>query len=345
MIKDLVLKAVFIPLLGIFLPLLSGIISYERYSTGELIAANLFFILTSYAIWAGCNWIHVWLRPLYRPIRNVPSKVIAVCLVSAIYGICTGGLSSLIWMEVSRETFSWTSIYRFLAACIAAVILFTLVYEILFLNKERELDYKIVDQLDRERTEAEWHALTNELDPHFIFNSLNTLNYLIRTSPEEALQFNNRLSSVYKYFLLNKNKELISLQEEMEFLESYFYLLQIRHDEKLHLETSLNGHAQRVMLPPCSLQILVENAIKHNEFSEQEPLKIRISLGQEFLKVTNPVKPKTHEVSSTGIGLKNLGARYRILTNRSIIVENNRDQFTVKLPLIDNSPPLHSGRP
>ena len=131
----------------------------------------------------------------------------------------------------------------------------------------------------------------------------------------------------------------------MEFLESYFYLLQIRHDEKLHLETALNGHAQNVMLPPCSLQILVENAIKHNEFSALEPLKIHISLGQEFLKVNNPFKPKSHAVNSTGIGLKNLGARYRILTNRSIIVENHRDQFTVKLPLIDNSPPLKAAGP
>src|SRR5690606_25246991 len=98
MIKDLVLKAIFIPLLGICLPILSGLISYRLYSVTELIAANVLFILTSYAIWAGCNWIHIRLRPLYRPINNVPSKILAVCLVSAVYGASTGWLSSMIWM-------------------------------------------------------------------------------------------------------------------------------------------------------------------------------------------------------------------------------------------------------
>ena len=334
MIKDLVLKAVFIPLLGICLPLLSGIISYERYSTGELIAANFFFILTSYAIWAGCNWIHVRLRPLYRPIRNVPSKVIAVCLVSAIYGICTGGLSSLIWMELSRETFNWTSIYRFLAACAAAVILFTLVYEILFLNKERELDYKIVDQLDRERTEAEWHALTNELDPHFIFNSLNAMNHLILNNPPQAHLFNNKLAQVYKYILINRNRQLISLESELEFIENYFFLLKIRHDDKLKFCSELGNEHRKIMIPPCALQILMENAIKHNEFTEANPLKIKMAMNGQYLKISNNVKPKPYSVNSTGIGLKNLSSRYRIICQKDIIIEKNRENFTVKLPLI-----------
>lgn len=338
MIKDLVLKAIFIPLLGICLPILSGLISYRLYSVTELIAANVLFILTSYAIWAGCNWIHIRLRPLYRPINNVPSKILAVCLVSAVYGASTGWLSSMIWMELSREVFTWNGIVRFIAASVAAVILFTLIYEILFLNKERELDNKVVNQLDKERSQAEWQALANELEPHFIFNSLTTLNHLIRTAPEEALQFNNRLASVYKYMLLNKTKELISLEDEMEFIRSYFYLLHIRHDDKLKLETSLNGSSQHVLLPPGSLQILVENAIKHNDFSETDPLHINISLQQDYLKVSNPVKPRQYSVPSTRIGLKNLGARYMLLTNKSIVVENNRESFTVKLPLINPLP-------
>jgi len=343
MIKDLVLKAVFIPLLGICLPLLSGLISYNLYSIGELVAANLLFILTSYAIWAGCNWIHIRLRPIYRPVKNIYLKMTAVCLVSAIYGAGAGALSSMLWLELSRESFGWPGIYRFMAACVAAVILFTLIYEILFLNKEKELDNQMVNQLDRERSQAEWQALANELDPHFIFNSLTTLNHLIRTVPEEALQFNNRLASVYKYMLLNKTKELISLENEMEFLHSYFYLLHIRHDDKLKLETCLPGNNHQILLPPCSLQILVENAIKHNDFSETAPLHISISLHRDYLSISNPVKPKPFTVTSTGIGLKNLGARYRLLTNKSIVVENNRDRFTVKLPLINNQPPPAGG--
>jgi two-component system LytT family sensor kinase len=172
------------------------------------------------------------------------------------------------------------------------------------------------------------------MDPHFIFNSLNTLNHLIVNEPEQAHLFNNRLAQVYKYFLLNKNRELISLKEELEFIESYFYLLQIRHDNKLQLTKELNEKSGVVMIPPCSLQILVENAIKHNEFTADKPLKIKISLNDHYLKVSNAIKPKPYAVNSTGIGLKNLRSRYKILFNQDITIETSRENFVVKLPLI-----------
>lgn len=336
MIKDLFLKMIFIPLLGISLPLISGIVTYNRYSAVELIAANSFFILTSFFIWKGCNWIHIKLRPLYKPISNPFSKIAAVCLVSALYGACTGGLSSLIWLKMSRESFSWpgSDIYKFLTACVAAVIIFTLVYEILFLSKERELDTKIVDQLDKELSQAELQVLTNEMDPHFLFNSLNTLNHLILNEPKQAHLFNNRLAQVYKYFLINKNKELIPLEDELEFIESYFFLLQIRHDNKLQLQTTVDEKSAKVMIPPCSLQILVENAIKHNEFTAANPLLIKVSVNDHYLQVSNNIKPKLYAVNSTGIGLRNLSARYKLLFKKDITIATTRENFIVKLPLI-----------
>ncbi|MET0392330.1 MAG: histidine kinase [Chitinophagaceae bacterium] len=334
MVKDLLLKIIFIPLLGISLPLISGLLSYGEYTFIELAGANAYFILTSFAIWKGCFWIHTRLRPLYRPIAGSLSRIAAVSFVSALYGGCTGGLAALIWLSLSREPFSHTGVYIFILGCIASVIIFTLVYEILFLTKEREFDTRIVDQLDKERSLAELQALTNEMDPHFIFNSLNTLNHLILSQPEQAHLFNNRLAQVYKYFLINKNRELIPLKEELEFIDNYFYLLRIRYDDKLQLAKSLTEKNGTVMIPPCSLQILVENAIKHNEFTEERPLKIHIYINDHYLKVSNNIKPKSYPVNSTGIGLKNLSARYRILFRRNIAIETNRENFVVKLPLI-----------
>ncbi len=334
MIKDLVLKAVFIPLLGIVLPLISGIITYRLYSTLELVASNVFFMGTSFVIWSGCFWIHTKLRPLYRPISNPFSKIAAVCMISALYGACTGGLSAMAWMKFSRETFNWADINAFILACIAAVVIFTLVYEIIFLSKERELDTRIVDQLDKELSQAELQVLTNEMDPHFLFNSLNTLNHLILNEPRQAHLFNNRLAQVYRYFLINKNKELISLRDELEFIESYIYLLQIRHDNKLLLETKLDDKVYKVMIPPCSLQILVENAIKHNEFTDTNPLLISVSVNDHYLQVSNNIKPKLYAVNSTGIGLKNLSSRYKILFRKDITITTTRENFIVKLPLI-----------
>jgi LytS/YehU family sensor histidine kinase len=224
--------------------------------------------------------------------------------------------------------------YKFIAVCIAAVIIFTLVYEILFLSKEREMDTRIVDQLDKERSQAELQALTNEMDPHFIFNSLNTLNHLIVNRPQQAHLFNNKLAQVYKYFLINKTRDLIPLKDEMEFIDNYFFLLQIRHDNKLQLNIDLPEESNHAMIPPCAVQVLIENAIKHNEFTEDNPLFIKISMNGQFIRVTNNSKPKPYAINSTGIGLKNLSSRYRIITKKNIEIEKARDSFTVKLPLI-----------
>ena len=335
MIRDRYLRIVFIPLLGILIPVISGIITYSSYSPIEIIAANIYFILTSFCIWRGSNWIHSKLRNSFRPVRNAFPMIASLCAICLLYGGSLGSISTIIWFYFSRNSFSWDGLLRFNVVCALAIILFTLVYEILFLNKERELDSKIVKQLDRERSQAELEALRNELDPHFIFNSLNTLNHLILNNPQQAYSFNNKLAQVYKYFLVNKHNELISLSEELEFIESYFFLLQIRHDDKLNLQTELRDHNEQViMIPPLALQILVENAIKHNEFNNENPLEIKIVMNNQFLKVSNNMKPKRYLVNSTGIGLKNLSSRYRLLCNKDIIIENTERTFTVKLPLI-----------
>ncbi len=334
MIRDRYLKLFFIPLLGVMIPPVSGIIVYSHYSGIEIMASVIYFILTSFCIWSGCNWIHSKLRGHFKVINPFP-KIISLCIICLLYGNSVGSISTMIWFSLSKEGFSWDPLFRFNLFCAFAIILFTLVYEILFLNKERELDSKIVYQIDRERSQAELEVLRKELDPHFIFNSLNTLNHLIVNNPQQAYMFNNKLAHVYKYFLINKNNELISISDELEFIDSYFYLLQIRHDDKLNLTTELNGNDERVtMIPPFALQILVENAIKHNEFSEVKPLSIKITLNNEYLKVCNNVKPKPYLVHSTGIGLKNLSSRYKILCNKDIIVESTNEYFAVKLPLI-----------
>ncbi|HEY0732307.1 MAG TPA: histidine kinase [Chitinophagaceae bacterium] len=334
MVKDAHLRIVFIPLLGIGLPYISGIISYELYTVPELIVANLFFITISLAIWAGCNWIHGRIRFLYAPLSNPFSKLALVSFVSGLYGACIGCLSTLIWMQFSRNSFSWEGLWRFTILCVLAVLVFTLIYEILYLTRERELDTQKVKQLDRERSQATLQALTNELDPHFIFNSLNAMNHLILNNPPQAHLFNNKLAQVYKYILINRNRQLISLESELEFIENYFYLLKIRHDDKLQFSSELDDRYHKVMIPPCALQILMENAIKHNEFTDANPLIIRLALNGQYLKVSNNVKPKLYSVNSTGIGLKNLSSRYRIICQKDIIIENCRENFTVKLPLI-----------
>jgi len=335
MIRDAYLKALFIPLLGIFIPLVSGSVHYGIYSLPEIIAANFFFIFTSFSIWWGSNWLHTKTRLFYKPGYNPFFKILTVCSISAIYGAALGGLLIMTWYKFSRETFSWNSIVKFTVICALAVIIFTLVYEILFLSKERELDIKIVDQLDHERSQAEMAALRNELDPHFMFNSLNSLSHLIINDPPTAHAFNSKLAKVYRYFLLNKDRELISLHDEFDFIDDYFYLLRIRHDNKLQLVKDLNDiDTGKIMILPCALQVLVENAIKHNEFSDARPLRIQVVINENVIKVSNSTRPKTSFVDSTNVGLRNLNSRYRLVCNKNIVIENKEDVFTVQLPII-----------
>ncbi len=340
MIKDVYLRILFIPLLGVTIPFLSGIITYNLYSFPELIAANLFFILTSFIIWMGSYWLHTKLRPLYIPASGPFPKIATVSATTALYGVCIGSLSSFTWYKFSNDFFNWNNFYKFIAICVVAVLVFTLLYEILFLTKERELDSRLVDEMDRELTQAELLALTNEMDPHFIFNSLNAMSHLILTNPMQAHLFNNNLAQVFKYFLKNKNKDLISLKDELEFIANYFFLLQIRYENKLQLHTDLNAESEVLQIPPCAIQVLIENAIKHNLFSTADPLQIKIRMNGQFLSVTNNVQLKPHSVNSTNIGLKNLSSRFKLTCRKDIAVQNRHGYFTVNLPVIKNHKPL-----
>lgn len=334
MIKDAHLRMIFIPVLGIGLPMLAGIVTYERYYPVEIVFINLYFILVSLLIWTGSNWMHARIRTIQSGFINPFYKIATMCLAEGLYGACIGGLTASLWFQFSHETFNWNNFIKFIILCVEAVIVFTLVYEILFLSREREMDSKKVRQLAKQRSQAELQALTNELDPHFIFNSLNALNHLIINNPQQAHLFNNKLAQVYKYFLINKVRELISLEDELEFITNYFYLLQIRHDNKLQFEAKLDNQHGKMLIPPCALQILMENAIKHNEFTDLNPLKIVVAMNGQYLKISNNVKPKPYAVNSTGIGLKNLRSRYRIICQKEIVIENTQENFTVKLPII-----------
>jgi sensor histidine kinase YesM len=335
MLRDLYLRLFFIPVLGIIVPMLSGIITYKYYTLPGVVGANLFFILVSLVIWSGSNWIHTRLRPLYKTGANAFFKMLTISCVSALYGTSIGGILTFLWLRFSKEAFYWDTIYRFSALTALAITVFTLLYEVLMLSKERELDNKIVGQLDYERSQAEMALLKNELDPHFIFNSLNTLSHLIVNNAEQAHLFNSRLAKVYKYFLVNKERELISLDDELEFMNNYFYLLQTRHDNKLRLITDLKeAHSGPIMILPCALQTLIENAIKHNDFSDERPLQIKITLNGQYIHISNSIRPKPYLVNSTGIGLKNLVARYKIVTNKAIIIKKNPENFVVSVPLI-----------
>ncbi|WP_121353903.1 sensor histidine kinase [Flavisolibacter nicotianae] len=333
MVRDQWMRLLFIPLLGVLIPFFSGAITYVHYAGPALLVAQLYFVFVSFCIWQGCHWIHGRLRRLY-PVKGDPyPKILSICLLSGLYGASIAGLLFLVWTRLSRETFGAATLLRFVAFSTFAVVIFTLLYEVLYLSKEREIDRNRVDQLDKEKALAELQALRNELDPHFVFNSLTSMSYLIRNDPERAVQFDHKLAQVFRYFLRNKTTDLVPLERELAFIDDYLYLLRIRYEENLQVQVRGRQEAAGYVVP-CSLQLLIENAIKHNAFSAAHPLFISIAIDPETACVTNNRRPKESGLPSTKIGLANLDQRYRLVFQQTIAIEKTADEFRVCLPVI-----------
>ncbi|MGM0579411.1 MAG: sensor histidine kinase [Bacteroidota bacterium] len=190
------------------------------------------------------------------------------------------------------------------------------------------------ERLLKENTEAQLLALKNQINPHFLFNSFNILNSLIELDPDRAKQFLEKLSNIYRVFLENINESLIPLNKEIEVMESYSALLQTRFQNHLNIDINLKENNSNWLVPPGVSQMLMENAIKHNGFNKNKPLIIEIYKEGEFLVVKNNKQVRNEPSTSTGIGLRNIKARYELQGNQELLIENTDQFFTVKVPLL-----------
>lgn len=191
-----------------------------------------------------------------------------------------------------------------------------------------------IEKYKTESINAQLQNLKNQLNPHFLFNNLSVLSSLVYQNQDKAIEFINELSKVYRYVLDNKNNELASLQEELEFLEHYIYLLKIRFGQNISFDISIDqADKQKYLLPMC-LQTLVENTIQHNETSQAKPLYIRIFTENNRLIIQNPIQPRSDKAESSQTGLKNMEVRYQFFTDEKIQVNDTDQIFKVTLPLI-----------
>ena len=190
------------------------------------------------------------------------------------------------------------------------------------------------ERLKREKVETQLESLKNQVNPHFLFNSLNTLTSLIPNDPNEAVEFVQRLAQVYRYVLDVNATRLIPLKKELDFIRSYLFLLQARHGDRLQVHIDIPEDYWNYQLIPLALQILIENAVKHNVVSKKHPLHVDIRVEAGRLIVSNPVFQKKYVSGSTGLGLKNIISRYNLLTNKTVEVEEEYEHFTVSIPLI-----------
>lgn len=203
-----------------------------------------------------------------------------------------------------------------------------------FMDKLKRAQVEAVE-LKQQSTEARFEALRNQINPHFLFNSFNVLSSLIYKDVDKSAKFIDQLSLVYRYLLNSQNKKLVLLEEEIAFIDAYLYLLHIRFGEGLLVSINIEEEKKKLFVAPSSLQLLVENAIKHNVLSKKETLTLTIYTEGDKLIVTNNLQEKIDKEPSTQVGLKNIKSRYSFLTNNPVEVIKTTDSFTVKLPLLE----------
>lgn len=213
-----------------------------------------------------------------------------------------------------------------------------LLYDVLILSKEKKLTEDKAAHLEIEKIKAEINILKAQINPHFIFNSMNTLAYLTVNDPAKASKFIELFSKIYRFVLEHINTDWILLREELILMEDFISLQKIKYKESIHLTIHIRDYfTTRYSIPPLSLQILAENAIKHNQFSPEDPLCIEISTEANMIIFKNKLKAIPNAVTSTKLGLTNLKERYRLLTDKQIIIQKTGTEFIVQLPVLKKS--------
>ncbi len=287
--------------------------------------------------WNGAFLIFLLYRLKFPKISQTARRLTLIILTMILFILVTTPIIKLVLGLSTWESLKDLSdLFAFLPVTILISVFIGSIYEGAFFFDKWKKTIRINEELKNQQIRTQLEVLQNQMSPHFLFNSLNALTTLIAEDQETAIEFTQKLSEVYRYILQNKQRELVLLSEELEFAGSYVYLLQMRYPKNLKVEFKISDHARDQFIAPMTLQMLIENAIKHNVISYTDPLGITIMTDAENqIIVENNFQPKSIVQKGTKTGLANIRNRYSFFGNKEIVVSNSKDYFTVKVPLIN----------
>lgn len=291
-------------------------------------------VCTTLSLWEGNRLIIKQARRAFPTYSQTTQRLLTEAALGLLYTLVA---TYLLDQVLCKAIFHHDELFIGFRMSLIPTVLVYLVYEAIYFFEAWKLNVRKTESLARESVQSQLEVLKNQLDPHFLFNSMNTLAALIDDENIDAQQYLERLSDVYRYVLVSRSKNTVLLEEEIAFLDAYVYLNKIRFRENLQIEKQLSPEAYRQYVTPLSLQMLIENAIKHNVVSKENPLKIRIQQeGDQYLVIENNIQEKTILEKSTRVGLQNIINRYSLLTDRQVEVIRTGGLFTVKIPLLLN---------
>jgi len=313
-------------------------LSRQPYFTWKIYVTTL--IITS-AIWMGNRLIMKISRSRYPLFPETRKRLIFQSAVMLVYTfIATNVLGYLLsgYCDMIKENYPGHTFQDILfnsnSASVFCSLTVVAIYETKYFMHELQYAVEEKEHLKRESLQAQLQALKSQVNPHFLFNNLNTLCAIIPENPDKAIDFVQQLSRVYRYILEVKDEKSIPLSDEMELLHAYSFLLKTRFGDNLSIEIEVPEINLQQKIVPLSLQLLLENAIKHNIVSAEKPLKITVFVEDGNLVVRNNLQKKNQISETTGIGLQNIRNRYKLITDKLIAIQETAFSYKVSLPLI-----------
>ena len=323
-------------LIGIVLGALYSIDDYYNGCFEQTWAQNLIGnIVGTYIIWTGSAFIGGLVEYKLDWEKSGFKKGVVLIIINVIFiSVCVFGIMTVMAAVTQRPI----PIKYYIIAIVSSVFVTTIInlifISISIFNFWKNIKYEN-EVLKQENLRSQLETLKNQVNPHFLFNSLNTLISIIDEEPHTAKEFTQKLSQVYRYILQAREKDLVSLGEELDFSEAYEFMLKIRYGENLVFKKNIPNDYLESQIPPLVLQMLVENAIKHNVISQTKPLTVTFYTDEYgYLVVKNNLQTKIINIDSAQVGLKNIADRYMLLENKEIEIVKTDSEFIVKLPLV-----------
>ncbi|QHI37253.1 Sensor histidine kinase YpdA [Kordia antarctica] len=290
-----------------------------------------------------CNWLImrvniIYMRKKFPAFKDNPKRIFLLFLTIVITVISVDTLGGIIVGKLFNQTYYFNERYDILLPIIIISTMVMAMYEAIYYYVRLQRSIREEEQAKRVVVLAQLDALRNQAQPHFFFNSLNTLRDIIdQNSKEDAKQFVDKLSDVYRFILDAGNANLIPLRNEVKFARAYIHIQSERFGDNLKLNWKLPETALDSMIVPMSLQLLLENAIKHNVVSRSKPLTITVAIKDDYLVVNNKIQLKSTQLPSTKVGLKNIEKRHALISDKLPKIENDGNEFTVSIPLLQPS--------
>jgi sensor histidine kinase YesM len=324
-------RLLLIPLVGI---LIAGVflLSYGISNSTLVLRQMMHGMFITAGLWLGSKGIVMWLWKKY-PWEQQPVK--HLLLEIGLILIYTLSFSSLLYFVERSSNFIPPAENIILESFITVLITFfiTSIYESVFFYQQWKYNFSKSVRLEKDNIEARYEALKTQVNPHFLFNSLNSLTTIVDNN-REAVEYIGNLSDFLRYMLKSSDKELVLLRDEIMVLNKYISLQKSRFGDNLQIETEVKEEYYHFVVPPLVIQMLVENCLKHNILSKDKPLKISIKAEKDIITVENNLQRKT-DVLTTGHGLKNITERYRHFTSREINIRETKDFYKVSIPLLE----------